>query len=358
MERDIGRIRVAPPVVTLRVLAASVGLAVACLGCGGAVAPQPQVACADADAPLNVAFYAFFAPVSYSASEDPGSPGFQRHLGYEADLLSALERMEDAGLSFARRPVAEWPGIWLLPATAGVDLAGGGITILASRTLDAAGDTAVAFTSGHIAFRQSLLTRAGDAGRFSSYERLTRDVRVGVLPGTTGEARLLEIVGLVDGDRVLRAGTRVETPDGEVVADGTAAFVITAAMASPSLAGRTRLHPPSDGMPQVLYLGRELGEAELLDALRDGAIDAVARGEIGSGEAAHASGGAFAVAVLDSLAEWGGFALDADERDLLACIDERIDWLTDGRRIGYAEWRADASVFERRAARWPGSEAP
>ena len=349
----------APPATALRVVASG-WLAVACLACGGTVdpQPQPQVACADTDAPLNMAFYAFFAPVSYSASEDPGSPAFNRHLGYEADLLSALELMEDAGLSFARRPVAEWPGIWLLPATADVDLAGGGITILASRTLDAAGNTAVAFTSGHIAFRQSLLTRAEDAGRLSSYEQLTRDVRVGVLPGTTGEARLLEIVGIVDGAGVLRAGTRVETPGGEVVADGTAAFVITSAMASPVLAGRTRLHPPSDGMPQVLYLGRERGETELLDALREGRIDAVARGEIGNGEASHASGGAFAVAVLDSLAEYGGFALDADERDLLACIDERIDWLTDDRRIGYAEWRADASVFERRAARWPGSEAP
>ena len=333
-------------------------LAAACLACGGAVAPQPRVACADLDAPLNLAFYAFFAPVSYSASEDRNSPAFQQHLGYEADLLSALELMEDAGLSFARRPVAEWPGIWLLPATPDVDIAGGGITILASRTLDADGNTAVAFTSGHIAFRQSLLTRAGDADRLSSYAQLTRDVRVGVLPGTTGEARLLQVVGLVDGAGVLRAGTRVETPGGEVVADGTAAFVITPAMASPVLADRTRLHPPSDGMPQVVYLGREHGETELLGALAEGRVDAVAGDQIGNGEAAHASGGAFAVAVLDSLAEYGGFALDADDRDLLACIDERINWLTDDRRIGYAEWRADASVFGRRAARWPGSEAP
>jgi hypothetical protein len=52
------------------------------------------------------------------------------HLGYEADLLTALEAMEGARLSFQRSPVAEWPGIWLLPATPDVDIAGGGITIL------------------------------------------------------------------------------------------------------------------------------------------------------------------------------------------------------------------------------------
>lgn len=328
------------------------GLALVGVGCGGAVEPPLSATCGDA--PLTVAFYALFAPVSYSADPDPNSPGFSRHMGYEADLLSALEAMPGTGLSFVRRPIADWPGIWLLPATPDFDMAGGGITILESRTVDDTGAPAVAFTSGHIAFRQSLLVRHEDAARLSSYDALTNAVRVGVLPGTTGEARLLQITGIVDGSGVLRAGTRVETPAGTVVADGSGAFTITAAMASPVLGGRTRLHPAAGDMPQVVYLGRESGDQELFDALRDGRIDAVAQGEIGSGEAAHRSGGAFTVAARDSLAEFGGFALDADDRDLLACIDARINWLTDERRTGFVEWRADPSVFRQRAALWPG----
>ena len=338
-----------------RVLRAGI-VATAVLGSACDVtAPEPAAdACTPDGEPLRAAFYAFFEPVSYTADDDPASPGFRTHLGYEADLLTALEAMEGARLTFQRSPVAEWPGIWLLPSTPGVDIAGGGITILESRTRNDAGEVSVAFTSGHIAFRQSLLTRAGDAARFSSYGGLTRDVRVGVLRATTGEARFLQIAGLADSDGILVAGTRVDTPGGSVVADGTAAYMITAARASAELTGRTRIHPPSESMPQVVYLGDISGDAELLEALRDGTVDAVAQGEIGSRDATHATGEEFVVAALDSLAELGGFSLDAREPALLACIDEKLNWLTGDRGIGYAEWREDPSVFLERARLWEG----
>ncbi len=340
---------------SVRLLRAGV-LAAVLLGsaCRVAAPEQPADACTAAGEPLRAAFYAFFAPVSHSADEDPASPGFHTHLGYEADLLTALEAMEGARLSFQRSPVAEWPGIWLLPATPAVDIAGGGITILESRTRDDVGGVAVAFTSGHIAFRQSLLVRADDAERFSDYEGLTREVRVGVLRSTTGEARLLRITGLADENGVLAAGARIETPQGTVVADGTAAYVITAAKASAALDGRTRIHPPSESMPQVVHLGDTSGESELLEALRKRAIDAVARGEIGNSEAALASGGGFTVAALDTLSEYGGFTLDARDGELLACIDEKLRWLTRDREIGYAEWRQDPMVFLERARLWEG----
>ena len=322
----------------------------AALGCG-TTEPDGD-ACSARDMPLRVGFYAFFAPVSHSADSDPGSPGFATHLGYEADLLTALESMGEAPLLFVRVPVAEWPGIWLLPATPEFDMVGGGITILESRTLDDTGERVVAFTSGHIEFRQSLLVRAEDAERFSSYDALTEEVRVGVLRGTTGEVRLLQITGLVDAEGRLAPGTRVVTPGGTVTADGTADYVITAAHTSASIRDRTHIHPPSADRPQVVYLGDVSGEQELLDALGDGRIDAIARGTIGNGEAALDSGGRFALGARDSLVELGGFSLDADEDALMACIDERLEWLTDGGAIGFLEWRADPTVFAGRARLW------
>ena len=321
--------------------------------CRAGVVDPAAHSCAPATGdPVNFGFYAFFAPVSHSEDPDPASPGFGRHRGYEADLLAALEAMEEHRLTLVRLPIADWPGIWLLPATPEFDIVGGGITILESRTLDPAGQRAIAFTSGHIAFRQSLLVRSRDAERFASYDNLTGDVRVGVLRGTTGEARLLQITGIANGDGVLAPGTRIETPGGTVVADGTARYTITAASASAELEGRTRIFPPSDAMPQVVYLGDVSGEEELLAALRGGTIDAVARGEVGNGEAARASGDSFVLAAVDTLAEYGGFAFDADNAEMLACIDDKLDWLTDGRRIGYAEWRSDPGVFLARAALW------
>ncbi|MCY3708433.1 MAG: transporter substrate-binding domain-containing protein [Caldilineaceae bacterium] len=308
--------------------------------------------CVEEGRVLNVGFYAYFAPVSYSADEDPDAEGFQTHLGYEADLLTALEAMEGAGFAFARHPIAVWDDIWLLAATPQYDIVGGGITILDSRTVDAAGRKAVAFTAGHVAFRQSLLVRAEDEGRLAGYDDLTGGVRVGALAGTTGEFRLLELVGLVDGDGVLAAGVRVETPGGAVVADGGPDYVITAAGESDSLAGRRHLHPPSDDMPQVVYLGDETGETALFEALEEGRIDAIARGEIGNRETAHARGGDFVVTALDEDVEYGGFALAAEDGALAACLQRMIDWLTDDRKIGYASWREDAGVFMRRAALW------
>ncbi|MCY3913346.1 MAG: transporter substrate-binding domain-containing protein [Chloroflexi bacterium] len=347
------RATVAPPSAAL-VGAIACGIALlALLGLAGCGQDAPPVeACTDDNRTLTVGFYAFFAPVSYSADEDPTSAGFDTHLGYEADLVTALEAMDDTGLSFVRRGIAAWDDIWLQSAGPDYDLIGGGITILDSRTRDAAGRPVVVFTSGHIAFRQSLLVRAADAERLAGYDDLRRDVRVGALAGTTGEARLLELTGLADAHGALTAGTRVETPRGTLVADGSAIYTITAAGASPNLDGRRRLDPPSADLPQVIYLGDDAGETELLQALRDGRIDAIARGEVGNRDADRDAGGAFAVTALDAQVEHGGFTLAAKDAALASCLDERIAWLTDNRRFGYAEWLDDPTVFMRRAEIW------
>ena len=314
--------------------------------------PGLPVACGKEDRELEVGFYAHFAPVSYSESEDPSSPGFNVHRGYEADLLTGLEAMEDPRLSFSRRGLAGWDDIWLQSASDRYDIVGGGITILESRTRDARGREAVTFTSGHISFRQSLLVRVKDAETIASHADLTGAMHVGALASTTGEHRLLELLGLVDDEGTLVEGVRVETPGGPLEADGSGGYFITAAEASSNLEGRTRLYPPSADRPQVVYLGSELGEAELLEALADGRIDAVARGEIGNLEAVQSSEGAFAVTALDDRVETGGFTLAASDTELLACLDERINWLTDNRNIGYGEWLDNPSVFLDRAGEW------
>lgn len=319
------------------------------------VTPQKVTAtdtCTDGSRVLKVGFYAHFAPISYSADEDSGSAAFNTHLGYEADLLTALEAMEGAGLRFSRTAIAEWDSIWLKSAEPAYDIIGGGITILESRRQDATGMPAITFTSGHITFRQTLLVRAEDAERLSTHAALNSEVRVGAFPGTTGEARLLQLTGLIDADGVLLSGTRVETRDRTVVADGTAAYMITAAGASPSLAGRQHLYPPTETLPQVIYLGDALGESELLEALRAGRIDAIAWGEIGSQNAAHASQGELVVTGFDGQIEYSGFTLALEDADLAACIDDKLNYLTDNKNIGYGEWLQDPSVFMKRAMQW------
>ena len=318
----------------------------------------PSKSCTDGDRTLDVGFYAFFDPVSHSADPDPDSEGFNTHLGYEADVLTALESIEGAGLSFSRRGIAPWDDIWLLSAGPEYDIVGGGITILDSRTINSAGEEVVSFTSGHIEFRQSLLVRAEDEERIASHSDLTSEMRVGALVGTTGERRLLEITGLVDANGVLVAGTRIETDDGTLTTDGSARLTIEFSAEASDLDGRRHLYPPSAGMPQVVYLGYNTGESELLEALRTGDIDALARGEVGNVEASRASDGAFVVTALDDAVELGGFTLAVEDAILRSCLDEKINYLTDDRRIGYAEWAKDPDVFMRRAGemRWPDAD--
>ena len=303
------------------------------------------------DRTLRFGFYGYFDPLSYAANGDPTHSDFNTHLGYEADLVTALERLDDAGLRFSRHGIVPWPGIWLRSVSE-FDVVGGGITILETRTRNDGGETVVRFTDGHVAFRQSLLVRAADEGRYPTHAALTSAVRVGVLAGTTGEARLLQLTGLVDGDGNLVAGTRVTTAAGEVEADGSAAFRITASGSTANLEERQRLSPPDEGKPQVVYLGDVAGEQELLDALAAGDIDAVARGEIGNRDASAESGGRYAVTAIDRQAEYGGFTVNASRADLLMCLNERIAWLTAGGVVGYAQWRENPRVFAERAALW------
>ena len=301
---------------------------------------------------LEVGFYADFVPLSHS--EDPHAPtnsrAYNTHLGYEADLLTALEALDDAGLSFSRRgiPTLEFGGIWLLAATPEYDIIGGGITIRDDRTRDAGGRTVIAFTAGHVAFRQSLLVRSEDAARISTHADLTQDDSVSVHPGTTGELRLLELTGIIDARGVLVAGARIETPTGVVIADGSGRYTIGAGATgtSPELADRSRIIPPAP-LPQVIYHAEE---SEQLRALRDREVTAVARGEIGNTDASVKSGGALVVTALDPKVERGGFALDVQEPALLTCLNTHIGRLTDAGRIGYAEWAANPDVFLDRAA--------
>ncbi len=313
-----------------------------------------RAACAEGT--LRVGFYAFFEPVSYSAAADPDSPDFDSQLGYEADLLTALENLADAGLSFTRHGIALWDEIWLRAATPDYDLVGGGITRLDSRRVDADGEEQVAFTDGHVTFRQSLLVRAEDAENLDSYDALGSQVRAGALAGTTGEFRLLELTGLVDADGVLVAGARVHTPQGNIMADGSAAYVITPAHETANLAERMAIEPPDDSMPQVLYMGGESGESDLIAALVDGQIDVVARGQVGNSSAAFHSDDSLVVSALDDWVEYGGFSLDVDDADLLACLNDKINWLTDNQRIGYADWAANQHVFMERADLWNARE--
>ena len=100
--------------------------------------------------------------------------------------------------------------------------------------------------------------------------------------------------------------------------------------------------------PRVVPL---LDETALIEALLEGSVDAVARGEIGNRAVERLYAGALRVTALDTRVEIGGFAVAAKDATLAACIDRHIGHLTDNARTGYGAWLDDPTVFMRRAKR-------
>ena len=230
-----------------------------------------RVACAPAGSVLRFGFYAHFWPVSYSADQHPASPGFDDHRGYEADLLTALEAMEGANLSFTP---ARHSGLGRhLAASVRVRVRhrGGAASRYWNRApaMRAVG-SAIVFTAGHIGFRQSLLVRAADAERLARHHDLTGADRVGVLAGTTGEARLLELTGIAAAGR--GAGRRHARGNGRRGWWSRTAVPITSSVRPArhrGLGDRRRLQPVDEGRPRVGLLRRRSGDARCARRRRD-----------------------------------------------------------------------------------------
>ncbi len=309
--------------------------------------PTASAACPETERVVRFGFFTDFAPISYSADPDPASPYHNTHQGYEADLVTAIETMKGVNLSFEYSAIDQWDRIWLKSAQPEFDMIGGGITALESRTMDASGTTLIRFTAGHIRFHQSLLVRSEDKERLSSYRNLDDTKRIYAFRGTTTEAHLLKSTGLSTKDGRLAAGVRVVTPNGTVIANGGDDLFIAAHGASPILDNRMSLHSPSSStMPEVVY---DLGDTEPESALQAGRIDGIQSDEIENHLKAQNSDGALVISIVDGGSEIGAFSVAVSDTALAGCLNEAVEWLTDGRKIGYAEWVEDSTVFLKRA---------
>ena len=73
-----------------------------------AAGPDGRAACTDGGRVLNVGFYAFFAPVSYSADDGLRRPtAFHVRIAATRRTCSARWRLwKNAGLTFSRRGIA------------------------------------------------------------------------------------------------------------------------------------------------------------------------------------------------------------------------------------------------------------
>ena len=304
---------------------------------------------------VNYGFYTDFNPVSYSVAPVPAESAFHRPRGYEPDLVAAVEIFSRGRLSFNRLGIGNpFSGIWLKAAQEPYDIVGGGITALPERTRDAEGQQVIRFGVGHISFRQSLLVRSESV--INRHDDLTSEHRVGTLRGTTGEKRLLELTGIIDAAGFVRSGTQVQLAGGDVLIagepGGESALRIAAGTGSVAIASRVRLTPAGDEMPEVLYFN---SESEQIGGLREGVVDAVARGEPGNRVTARDTPGLRVTAIDTEAGERGAFSYgDTPAANALrVAMNAAITCLTANGNIELRQWfDSDGAIFARRARQW------
>lgn len=304
----------------------------------------------------QVAFYSDFEPISYSADRDPASTHFNDARGYEVDLLKAIEAIPQSGMTFKFHGIKEWDHLWLMPYNdSKIDIAMGGITREDRRLLNQEGKQVVEATHKTVNFKQSLLMKEADSPGIDKHADLTCAYVVGAVKGTTGEYRYLAQSNVIDNIDygMLKKGITIVLKDKKHIrSDGTLSIY------DKKIEDRKMLIPPDCSLPLTKYF---TAEDSMIPALKEGHIDAIARGYIGNKLVADRSNNDLVVKAVYSLEcpkqesitcakkEESVFFVKVQENDLLQKLNHYIDYLTDEGKIGYEEWIANKNVFIERA---------
>ena len=233
---------------------------------------------------LGICYYTEFKPISYGNAQ-----------GFEPDLLRAIAKLWQIRIKFY--PETTYEGIWRRPSDlhSPCDIAAGGMSPEAYRQQEGA-----AFSVITASFKQSLLVRKKDyeSGRITSYQSFRHtQMKIGVVPGTTGEQ-----------------------------------FAHLRAQAEGLTAAVFKQYP---------------SESELLPALRNGNIDAIARGEIGNEYQSSLSPDLVTIAKKD-FKEGFALAVASGNKKLLLKLDHAIREVTDNHKITYPVWLKNHDVFMQR----------
>lgn len=231
---------------------------------------------------LSVISYSKFTPVSYSTHGE----------GYEGDLLRAVAKLW--GLEIKFYPESIYEGLWLLPSRdyTIADISMGGMSPSGYRIQQGA-----LFSIGTVSFNQSLLVRKTDyqSGRIVSYQSFKKNNRkIGVVPGTTGELY-------------------------------------------------AHLRAKENNLPCNIFVEYE-SESELLPALMNGKIDAIARGDIGNRYQESQNNKLITIA-KKSFGETFAFAVNNTNQRLSNNLNQAIRQITNNGKITYSQWIKNHNVF-------------
>ncbi|MDF2939390.1 MAG: bacterial extracellular solute-binding s, 3 family protein [Gammaproteobacteria bacterium] len=243
--------------------------------------PEPESVNLKTQHTLSVCFYSEFEPICYGNGK-----------GFEPDLLRAIAKKW--GLDIKFYPQKDYEGVWLLPSqkSSPCDVAIGGITSEQYRI-----EQGAVFSVSTAHFSQSLLVRKDDydTGRICSMRSFKdSNMKIGVVGNTTGESYAHALA-------------------------------------------------QDNGVSLSVFAAFET-ESELLPALKDKKIDAIARGEIGNNYQASLDKSLFTIVTKD-FGEAFCIAVDPSNKALLVNLNKTIGEITHNGKIGYTQWQKNHNIF-------------
>ena len=233
---------------------------------------------------LSVCSYSEFKPTIYANGE-----------GYEGDLLRAITKYWKIKLKFYPEKIYE--GMWRHPSReyTRCDIAAGGFTPMQSRENEGA-----LFSTKTANYKQSLLVRRKDYENktivsYDSFKNSNR--KIGVVAGTSGE----EYAHIRAKEACLNPTVFVQYSD----------------------------------------------ETKLLEALQDGKIDAIARGELGNDYQASIDNTLVSIAKRN-FNDGFAFVIDSSNKLLVSKLNSAINLITEHGKIGFQDWLKNHNVFMER----------
>lgn len=208
--------------------------------------------------------------------------------GFEGDILRAIAKYWDVKISFTTN--AQYENIWEKPEKEGFDIAAGGISPQKDRK------THAIYSLPTASYSQSLLIRKADflSGNITGYESFKENLYIGVVKGSAGEK-----YGHIRAKEV--------------------------------------------GVDNQIFKQYK-SESELLPALLEKEIAAIARGDIGN-EYQAAKNKELITIAHKNFDEQFCFAVDAERKKFLLQLNKAIKIVTHSGRLSYKEWIKNRRIF-------------
>jgi ABC-type amino acid transport substrate-binding protein len=297
---------------------------------------------------LKVGFYSNRAPISASKSLDAEDWKFNEPVGYEADILKAVQSMPNSQFEFEFVGIESDENIWLRSKDE-FDLVCGGIVIDKEKEIDAENNRVVQFTEGHLHLRQSLLVKKKNRKKFNSLKSFDAKNSIGVVAKSRSERKLLEELGYLNKNGELVAGVTLTNKGNKKLT-----IKKPIKLTHKKFRNRVQLSWPDNNLP-IIKFGQN--EDDLSTEVINKKVDAFVWNEVENSRLEKKSknalkiSGVFPKEINSLQVDRVGCTVNSDNEELLNEINTAIKKVTGYGTANFEIWRKNPNIFVENASK-------